>query len=483
MVRRSPSRERRLLRRIPWDTLGLGGIGRTTLIILAVITLAGGVLRGWQAAHPLLDRQSADEISYGRLAVSLATDLRYRYSPEGGGVPLHWPPGAPAMFAVGYALDPGPDLRAAYWLQAGVGTLTILAAFALAALLAGGIAGLFAAGLVAFYPPFVQLTAELLSEPLGALLLTSALLAVVVAWRARARWWGFAIAGAVFALAILTRADFVMAPAIPFALMAGAALLRRDRDLLLRGPVTFLVATGLVLAPWVAYASYKTGKLVPVTTGDASALFVGTYLPGEGTTYGMKRHLGDKVRERYPELRGIENYDLPAIPVLDYIAETTHPDLPREEAIRREGRNNLRKYALGQPLDFAVMMLDKFRRTWILSSRVGRDSPQRWVRVGHGFLVVFGLIVTAVAIIRLRSLELAMIVGIVLYSALVHAVFVAKPRYNLPPLPLLMVCATASTAMLWAWWRSRRGIKRPLSEGSDPATVGTLRPADEGIKR
>ena len=454
MVRPGPSRERRL----PVQ------LGRTTLIVLAIITLAGGALRGWTAANPGTDRQSADEISYQRLAVSLATDFRYRYSPEGGGVPLHWPPGAPAMFALGYWLDPGPDVRGAYWLQAGAGTLTILAAFALAALLAGTLAGLFAAGLVAFYPPFIQLSGELLSEALGGLLLTAAMLAVVWAWKTRARWWGFAIAGAVFALAILTRADFFLAPAIPFALMGGAALLKRDRNLFLRGPVTFLVATGLVLAPWVGYASYRHGSLVPVTTGDASALFVGTYLPGGGTTYGMKRHLGDKVRERYPELRGIENYDMPAIPVLDYIAETTHPELPREEAIRREGRANLRKYMLGQPLDFAAMMADQFRRTWILSSRVGRDSPQRWVRIAHGFLVIFGLIVTIVAIIRLRSLELAMLLGIVLYSALVHAVFVAKPRYNLPPLPLLMVCACASTALLVAWWRTRT-VKGPLSDG------------------
>jgi hypothetical protein len=36
----------------------------------------------------------------------------------------------------------------------------------------------------------------------------------------------------------------------------------------------------------------------------------------------------------------------------------------------------------------------------------------------------------------------------VLYSALVHAVFVAKPRYNLPPLPLLMICACVATALL-----------------------------------
>jgi dolichyl-phosphate-mannose-protein mannosyltransferase len=438
-------------------------VGRTTLIILAVITLAGGGLRAYHAANPGIDRQSPDEQSYQKLARTLATDFRYSYGPKGGGVPLHWPPGAPAMFAVGYWLDPGPDVRGAYWLQAGVGTLTILAAFALAFVLAGSIPGLIAAGLVAFYPPFIQLSGELLSEALGGFLLTTALLATVIAWKYKTRWWGYAIAGALFALAILTRADFVLAPILPALLMAGSALIARDKRLLLRGPVTFLLATALVLAPWIGYASYRTGKLVLVTTGDASALFVGTYLPGGGTTYGMKRHLGDKVRAAYPELANVENYDMPAVPVLNYIAHTTHPGVPREEAIRREGRHNLRKYLLGDPVDFGVMMLDKFRRTWILSSRVGQAAPQRWVRIGHGFLVVFGLIVTLLAIIRLRSVELAMMLSIVLYSALVHAVFVAKPRYNLPPLPLLMVSTCASCALLYAWWRART-IKSPLTE-------------------
>jgi 4-amino-4-deoxy-L-arabinose transferase-like glycosyltransferase len=418
------------------------GVGRTTLIVLAIIVLAGGVLRGIHAADPGLDRQSLDEIAYIKLAKSIAQDQRYTYGgPEAH--PLHWPPGAPAFFALGYALDPGPDLRGAYWLQAGAGTLTILAVFALAALLAGNIAGLIAAGLVAVYPPFIQLAGELLSETLGALLLTSAALATVAAYKAKARWWWFALAGALWAAAILTRADFVLAPLVPAALMVLA-----DRRRGLRSAAVLLATAAVALAPWVAYASDRAGEFVLVTEGDASALFVGTYLPGGGTTYGMKRHLGDKVRARYPELRAIENYHLPAQPVLRYVAETSHPGLPLREAIGREARHNLTEYALGDPVGFARMMADKFRRTWILSSRVGRAAPQRWVRIGHGALVIVAFLLSLVAIVRFRSVGLSMLLGIVLYSALVHAVFVAKPRYNLPPLPLLIAAGAAAGVVL-----------------------------------
>ena len=193
-----------------------------------------------------------------------------------------------------------------------------------------------------------------------------------------------------------------------------------------------------------------------VTEGDASALFVGTYLPGGGTTYGMKRALGDEVRARYPKVRNVRNWDLPAPWVLKYIA-ARHPGLPRDDAVRLEARRNLSRYALGQPVEFAHMMLQKMRRTWILSSRVGGDRPSRIVRVGHGIFVVLAFVAAVLAFIRRRTLGMALLLATVLYSALLHAVFVAKPRYNLPPLPLLMAAGAAAAVLLW---RERAALTR-----------------------
>ena len=99
----------------PPSARGRSNIGRRALVILLVLVTAGGALRAWEAAHPYLERQSPDEVAYARLAVGLVEQQRY-------GDPrldsLHWPPGAPAMFALGYALHRDPDLRVAYWLQA-----------------------------------------------------------------------------------------------------------------------------------------------------------------------------------------------------------------------------------------------------------------------------------------------------------------------------------------------------------------------------
>jgi hypothetical protein len=94
-------------------------------------------------------------------------------------------------------------------------------------------------------------------------------------------------------------------------------------------------------------------------------------------------------------------------------------------------------------------MLQKMRRTWILSSRVGGDRPSRMVRVGHGIFVVLAFAAAVLAYIRRRTLGMALLLATVLYSALLHAVFVAKPRYNLPPLPLLMAAGAAAAVLLW----------------------------------
>ena len=114
-----------------------------------------------------------------------------------------------------------------------------------------------------------------------------------------------------------------------------------------------------------------------------------------------------------------------------------HPDVPRQQSLLREARKNLRRYALGRPIAYTKMMAAKVRRTWLLSSRIGQAEASGVVRVGHAVLVVLCFVTSLVAFIRRRTVAMALLLATVLYSAAVHAVFVAKPRYNLPPLPLL----------------------------------------------
>ena len=457
---------------------------RPVLIALAVLLIAGGVLRGIEAASPATDYQSTDELSYQRLAISLSTD--HEYGGEGLRSPLHWPPGTPFFFALAYKLQPDPDIPLAYWFQAGTGTLTILAVFAIAFLLAGGWAGVAAAAIVAFYQPYWALTGQLLSESLGTFLLACAALATVLAWRPpdwrRRReeapatgphtastpgsaWW-FAAAGVLWGLTILTRANYVFVPPMLAAFMAIAAL-HGTRDWRLAGRTggVLLAVTIAVLTPWVAWASQSKGQFVLVTEGDAAATFVGTFLPGGGTTSGMKDVLGAETKRRVPRLRDIPDRELEAEWVLNTVA-ARHPELPREDAIRKEVRENIRKYALGDPIDFAGMMVEKVRRTWILSSRVGAEDVVRAVRIFHGGFVIVAFLLTCLALWRRRDLRLAMLFSVPIYSALMHAVLVAKPRYNMPPFALLVASGCVAIAWLLVARRDR------LEADGDAVQVG-----------
>ena len=105
--------------------------------------------------------------------------------------PLHWPPGAPVLFAVGYKLFGSADdqqtydIRAAYWEQALITTGTTALAIVLAWIVVGPWAGLLAGLIVGTYPPLIGATGDQLSEPLGAFLLIAAFVALALALKRR----------------------------------------------------------------------------------------------------------------------------------------------------------------------------------------------------------------------------------------------------------------------------------------------------------
>ena len=104
-----------------------------------------------------------------------------------------------------------------------------------------------------------------------------------------------------------------------------------------------------MLAPWTIYASSEEGRFIPVTKGSAAALFVGTYLPGGGTTIGMKEHLEPSCGAAHPEYNGLKTYKIPAADALAIFAER-HPELTRDEAINKEAKKNLIHYSTTQPV-------------------------------------------------------------------------------------------------------------------------------------
>jgi 4-amino-4-deoxy-L-arabinose transferase-like glycosyltransferase len=444
------------------------------LLLVPVLAVSFG-FHAYFAAHPTTHYQSADERSYGRLAVLIADEHEYGTSTTS----LHWPPGAPFFFAAAHELFPSRgsatsyDIPAAYWFQAVLSLGTALAAFGLAWAVAGSWAGLAAAALVASYPPLILATGEQLSEPLGAFFLTAGLCAFALAARS-GRWWAYGGSGVVLGLAVLTRADLLP---IPFLLAAFALLVLLLRRRWRRGlAVAALVGggTALALAPWTIYASHRDGGLVPVTTGSSSALFVGTYLPGGGTTVGMKRALGAEAKRQNPNLRKYADFDLPAASVLRVVARK-HPHLAFEDAVAAEGRRNLVHYVTHRPVAFARMMLDKgVMRMWSRYARGGARHTSWEIRVWHIVLVLASLVGILGGLRRRRDAALAAVLIAALTSTAIHMIVVSQARYNLPLMPALLAAGAGGWALVIA---ARRRTAAPGAPPSQPVPPGEPVPA------
>ena len=439
---------------------------RLPILLLVVALLASAGLHGYRAEHPTTSYQSADERSYGKLAVNISE--HQHYGGDGMRDPLHWPPGAPMLFAAAHTLAPDADslktyeVPAAYWAQALVSLASAILAALLAGLLAGRWAACLAGAVVGLYPPLILATGEQTSEPLGAMLVVAGFLVFTLALKQR-RWWLFAAAGVVLGGAVLTRADLLFTPPL-LALLLFVWGWRRGGEprTALGFAAALAVGFGLTLLPWTIYASREAGELVPVTRGSSSALFVGTYLPGHGNTVGMKRDLMEETWARYPKLRGTPGFELPASLVLKTVA-ARHPDLPTDQAVAKEGRKNLVRYGLKDPIDFAAMMADKgIQRMWSRYARGGARPTSPWIRGGHILIVLLAFSGLLLGALRCRSLPIAAVLLAVLVATGLHAILVSQARYNLPLMPALVAAGTAG----WFLWRTRWLIPRPRGPGS-----------------
>jgi hypothetical protein len=437
------------------------------LTTLVAIVAAGGALRD----EATTDRHSppvADERAYLRLAGDLRRDRTY--GDPGMKHPLHWAPGTPALFAAAEALAAPDDRRgpvpdADHRAQAAVGTAAIAAAFALAALLAGPIAGLAAAAAVAAYPPMVDASAVLVSEPLGALTLLVAGLALAWAWRGPpAR---FLLAGAALGIACLVRADLLL-PALLLGpgVTALAWRARGRRGALLSGG-GLLAALVAVLVPWIAYASHRDRTFVPITDGGASTLYVATSLEGHGTIFGLKRALAPEVRRRHPALRHQPVFRIPSTAVFDTIA-ARHPGRTRDAAVRAELRRNLAGIARHP---FAYLRLEA-AKLWRMWGSPYHAIPHRHRRAAvvwlHRILVLLALAGAIAGLVRSGRRELALLLGVLVAATAVNVVFVAEARHAARLVPALFAVGAAGWAL---------ALRRPDADAATASDAGTRAPA------
>jgi len=463
---RSASRPGRLVAVRAWIAANAVVFG-----LLVLITAGGGALRVEPAANPS-EYQSVDERAYARLARNLARHGTYG-APEMAD-PVRWPPGAPAVFALAHKIRPviteGErwDVPSAYPLQWAFGTATIPATFLLAYLIAGPVPGLAAAAAIAFYPPLIDATGDLLTEPLGALMLTIALCAVVLALRRRTWRWA-AGAGLLLGLSVLVRADLVAVPLLIAALLTAVLWRAEGRRRGLTLGAVMLAGILVPTLPWSVYVSSVAGKPVPVSSGGASNLFVGTYTPGGGSMFGLKRELAAEVGERYPELRDEPFWRLPQQRVIDTVA-ARRPDLDREAALRAAAMENIRDHVLGDPVGFTGMAAEKVWRLWGSYTVGTYRNVRTWIRALHLLLVAAGMIGLVAGLARgPRRAELATVAIVIAYVTAVNVVLVSEARHSLPVMPVLVAGGFAGLGLaLRPLLAGRVTLPRALSGASGP---------------
>ena len=445
--------------------------GRVALAALAGLVLIGLGLRV-QAALTPPDDVGNDAAAYMQIAAALYE--HGTYGAPGQASANDWSPGAPLLYAGVYYATGGVHPNAALILLALLGTVTILLTYLLARRLAGPAAGLLAAALAATYPAFIENTGRLLAEPVALVWLPAAMLAFL--WASDGgRVWRWLAPGALLGLTTLTRPEYLPFVAV-FALLALLRVWRRAG--VLRGVAAggLLVAAFCgVLAPWTVRNAITLGRFVPVTTGGGKALFVATYLPGKGRQQLVKRDLICRFRGRcdlpYEQVRDTE-----MAPLLDRVARK-YPQLDRDAALGRIGRENLVKYASEQPGGYAWMVVRKIQNMWDRGSSPAM-SPKFWF--AYHRVLVFWALAALIGLAWRRRWEAAPIGPVGLGITVLGGFLLAVPRRALPLMPFVLALCSVTAVWLAAAvsaWRRAILPRARWSSAPSESSASVSRPA------
>jgi 4-amino-4-deoxy-L-arabinose transferase-like glycosyltransferase len=418
--------------------------GRTTLILLALILALGFGLRAYRVVEPL-QTPGDDARAYFALSKALYEEGSYG-GPEFDDA-SDWSPGAPLLYAAAFYATGGAREGTARIVELLLGLAAIVVAYLLGRRINCRPAGLIAAFGVAVYPPFIHSTGALFSEPPAMLTLPAAVLAFLwAAEQERLRVW--LLPGLLFGLTALIRPDYLPV-GIAFVILA-AIRVGRERGWQpgLAGAGLLAAALLLPIVPWTIHNQVTLDRTVPISTGGGKALYVGTLLPADGEYKRVKARLALRYlnRDLPPESAALERVN--PTPLFDRVAEERYPELPRDEALAKAGKENFSKYFGEDPGGYAAMTVRKVWRMW--SAGVGEAMSSTVGRVVQVLLVLLGLAGLAVLALRRRWWELvAMATPIVLVTA-VGAASLAAPRRNEILMTLIFPLAGVALARIGA---------------------------------
>jgi dolichyl-phosphate-mannose-protein mannosyltransferase len=400
--------------------------GRTTLILLAAILLLGFGLRAYRVAEPL-GTPGDDAHAYYALSKALYDEGTY------GGPEFRdasdWSPGAPLLYAATFYATGGAREGAARIIELLLGLAAIVVVYRLGRRLNCGPAGLIGALGVAIYPPFIHSTGALFSEPPAIFTLPAAVLAFLWASdpRDRTRALTWLVPGVLFGVTALIRPEYLLV-GIAFAVLAAIRVAReRGWQPSLAPPAVFIAALLLPIVPWTIHNQVTLDRTVPISTGGGKALYVGTFLPADGEYQRVKALLARRYlhRDLPPHSEALERVD--PTPLFDRVA-ARYPDLPRDEALGKIGKQNLYDYLGEDPTGYMAMTARKVWRMW--SAGIGEAMESTAGRALQVLLVLLGLAGLVLLGERRRWWDLvAMATPLMLVTA-VGAASLAAPRRN-----------------------------------------------------
>jgi Dolichyl-phosphate-mannose-protein mannosyltransferase len=423
--------------------------GKRTLIALALIAALGLFVRAYVVVNPVAN-PADDSRAYYAISKALYEEQSF------GGPEFRdssdWSPGAPFLYAASFYATGGAREGTARIVEALLGVATILVVFALGRQLGGRElgrwVGLFGAFAVAIYPPFIHTTGELMSEPPAMLTLPAAVLAFL--WAADRRenallpgmrrqvrsQWVWAVPGLVFGLTAMFRPEYLLVGAV-FVVLAflrsawprtGAG---RNWTAGLAGAAVLLVALVLPILPWTIRNYVVLDRVVPISTGGGKALYVGTYLPADGEYQRVKALLAERFEGRDLEPGSEALDDVNPTALFDRVAKeemAEDPDLTRDQALGKIGKENFSKYFGEDPGGYLAMTARKVGRMW--SSGVGEAMSSRLGRAIQILLVLLGLAGFVLLALWRRWWEFVVLATPIALVTLVAAVSLAAPRRN-----------------------------------------------------
>jgi 4-amino-4-deoxy-L-arabinose transferase-like glycosyltransferase len=456
-----------------WRAMGSPNTRRALLVVLVLAF----VLRvGWVAyagvrpsfvsdpsAYLLQGETIARGQGYSDPIVEIANEARRaHHQPVEPSVPASfYPPGysvfvGAVVWTVWHTPIPDTDLvRAVAYLQALLGTITVLLAFEIARRAFDARVGLLAAVIVAFYPNLVTTTATLQLETFFVFLtLATFLVLLPIATRTRPTVRRLVVGGALVGVVALVRPTIAL---VVVALLAARLLARLPWRETLRAVGIVTLAMVVALVPWMIRNEIRLHAFVPISTGIGITLCVSRNDEATG-----KLDTGIMTRQCQP--RG--HYSDPAA---FQVATNTYATRRAIDWVLAHPQRELRMW---------------FRRTDIAFSHdtSGIGDIQESMSAGMLHLLenssdVASYIVLAlgaigvVAAIRRRTRGRLFVVMTALALSSVPIILYGDPRYRVPAEPFFAILAAAGVAAVLPLGRPFISLSSARNASSQQASV------------